>query len=296
MDLGETVVGLTRMLQRLLPDAVKIDVQVPEDATVWIMADKTQIQQVIMNLAINARDAMPKGGCVTITVSSAEQQPDDRFEAGISYARLSVTDTGIGMAPETCSRVFEPFFSTKPRGRGTGMGLAVTDGIVRGHQGVIDVSSTPGEGSTFTIWLPSHAPKTVIVEHDTTPESPIKGHGTVLVVDDNEAIRQLVVDALEALDYRVLQAQDGPTLLSTWEAKKNEIDIIVLDSDMPRPSGPECIRKLRAAGVRIPAVLMTGAVGANTDLVEDAITTVVRKPFRMNQLCLLVADLLVPHQ
>jgi two-component system, cell cycle sensor histidine kinase and response regulator CckA len=211
-------------------------------------ADPGQIEQVLMNLVLNARDAMPEGGRIAIETADANvaagAMPD---LVGGSYVTLSVADTGTGVSDAVREQIFEPFFTTKEVGKGTGLGLAMVDGIVRQSGGVVSVKSSEGRGATFTVYLPratepkrSETPTPVAdpVAHLTDVE-------TVLVVDDEDDVRRLLVDLLAIGAYHVLEARDGQQALDVAEAHKGSIRLLVTDVVMPKMKGPELSERLR---------------------------------------------------
>lgn len=231
---------------RLLPSNIALETAVRDDDVV-VFADPSQLEQLIMNLVVNARDAMPDGGRVSLLVEPA------RGSGGESGVCLSVEDTGTGIAADVREKMFDPFFTTKGRGRGTGLGLATVKTIVEQLQGVIAVSSEVGRGTTFRIWLPAsqHADPGAALER--APE--VAGHGRaierVLLADDDPAIREISTRILVGAGYRVETAQDGQELLEKLEG--GAYDLVILDAVMPGPSGSKLARHLEShfAGLRI---------------------------------------------
>jgi two-component system cell cycle sensor histidine kinase/response regulator CckA len=215
LDLGVIVAGIVPMLRRLI--GADVELVTPAASDSWfVKADANQIEQVILNLAVNARDAMPQGGRLTIETASLPGRQLEGRLAGIDpnrdYVVLRVTDTGLGMDAETLTRLFEPFFTTKEAGEGTGLGLAVVHGIVRQHEGAVHVESEPGRGTAFAIYLPQ------AVESGATAESapafpPLTGHGTILLAEDDEQVRVLTGEILAMNGYTVLQAAHGAEAL-----------------------------------------------------------------------------------
>ncbi len=244
-----------------------IDVVAEVNAThgVWVRADATQIQQVVVNLALNARDAMPRGGKMAVAARCDERE-----------VTIRVTDTGDGIAPEHLGRIFEPFFTTKPRGVGTGLGLSVVHSIVRGHNGRIAVDSTPGVGTTITVHLERVAPPARVNGGGSPAPIPVADGATVIVAEDNAHVRDILAFQLRRAGYRVLMTPDGEELLRTRRGA-GEAAVLVLDVDMPRKSGLQALRELREAGDTIPAVLITG--GPVDGVTLDAATTLLLKPF-----------------
>jgi two-component system, cell cycle sensor histidine kinase and response regulator CckA len=249
------------------------------------MADATQIHQVLMNLVVNARDAMPNGGTLTIRLRRADLSAAQAVEVGLAegrYVRLEVADTGEGISPEHQAVIFEPFFTTKDVGRGTGLGLSTVMSIVRGHGGAIHLASTQGVGSTFTCWFP------LVAEDDEQPTAPPvarrlpRGSGEcILVVDDEPAIRNVSERLLTRHGYRVYTAANGREGLATYREHRAEIDAVITDVSMPEMNGPELISALRAEGADIPIIVSSGYVEeAGTGRMLDADTEFfISKPF-----------------
>jgi signal transduction histidine kinase/HAMP domain-containing protein/ActR/RegA family two-component response regulator len=260
VDINAQTRDADRMLRRLL--GASIDVQTNLAPTVRpVRLGAGQFEQVLMNLAVNARDAMPGGGIITIQsrdlhLGAAEVEGRPGLTAG-DFVELTVTDTGAGMPRETMERVFEPFYTTKGLGEGTGLGLAVCYGIVRQAGGDITVASAPGRGTTFTVRIPA-APG--VVEPDTGSSQKISSGGTetLLVVEDERMIRELVVRALRARGYQVLQAADGKEALEVAAAHEGEIDLLLSDVVMPRMGGPEAARRLKEERPDLRCLFMSG--------------------------------------
>lgn len=243
----------------------RIVIQRDYAADVWLVhADAAQIGQVVVNLSVNARDAMPQGGSLRISLSNSHSR-----ERGVhgEHVVLEVRDSGEGMAPETLARMFEPFFTTKGPDRGTGLGLAVVHGIVEQHGGWVECQSTLGAGTAFRVHLPRHGPAA-------SPAQVPAGAGeVVLVVDDEEPLRGLARVVLERLGYRVLLARDGVEALGVVREARGRVDAVLLDLTMPRLSGRETLRELRAHAPGIVVVLMSGyprGDGPSADLHDEA--------------------------
>jgi two-component system cell cycle sensor histidine kinase/response regulator CckA len=273
-----------RLLQRLLPRSIELTVDVSPEPRVWTLADRVQLKQVILNLATNARDAMPEGGRLRIACRPGPEDALQGKHGETTAVRIEVADTGTGIPAALVERIFDPFFTSKPRGRGTGLGLSLVHGIVESLGGRIEVRSEVGQGSTFTILLPCHAgePESRAVALRRTAAH---GHGeTVLLADDNTQILELLTHALESYGYRVIPAGDGREMLALWEMNRARIRLIVADNDMPKLSGLDSIRLIRQSDGMIPAILITGAVEPDDadHLATDAI--IMRKPFQMHEL------------
>jgi two-component system, cell cycle sensor histidine kinase and response regulator CckA len=266
-----------------------------ELAPVW--ADPNQVEQVIMNLAVNSRDAMPRGGTLTIetrAVQLDERYPLERAELTPGdYVMLAVSDTGMGMDQATLQRVFEPFFTTKEKGKGTGLGLATVYGIVKQSKGAILVYSEPGVGTTFKCYFPT----TDVAERPSgqtlvAPEA--DGHETILIVEDEPPIRTLAVSALERQGYRVLAAADGAEAMAIAGSHAGPIHLVLSDGVLSGVRVPELLRQLRAQRPETRIILMSGysqeAVFQNE--IVDPATAFLAKPFTVRQLTQRVREVL----
>jgi len=260
-DLNTVVANVDRMLRRLLGEQVTL-VQSLDPELGRVRADRGQVEQILVNLAMNAGDAMPEGGRLTIATANVSVIPDDAGPAVDGpYVMLGVSDTGTGMDEATRSRIFEPFFTTKGRGQGTGLGLATVYGIVRQSGGVIRVTSEPGAGATFRIFLPrvedEMEPEPVVAPVGRTPAA--RGAaGTILLVEDEEAVRRLGKRILEKEGYSVLVAEHAAEAMAVAAAWKGPIDLLVTDVVMPGRSGVELARELEQMRPGIPVLFTSG--------------------------------------
>jgi len=282
-DLVPFFTDLEKLLSRTLPESVKINMDFNGEPGYYINADPTRMQQVIMNLALNARDAMPKGGELSFTLDQLdvqeEQPPYPGMRAG-SWVRIRVSDTGSGIDQEVMLHIFEPFFTTKPQGKGTGLGLSQVYGIVKQHSGFIDAESTPGKGTTFIIYLPAIAEQ---VEADVSRgDFQIQaGLGeTILVVEDDDATRQAICEILEAQGYSVYFAKDGTVALSELEALGGAVELIISDLVMPNMGGRDLYDQVADRYPNIKMVLITGyPLGGHTrELLDRQRVTWLQKP------------------
>jgi CheY-like chemotaxis protein len=262
LDLNALVRDVGKILQRLIGEDVQIvtDLETSLDST---RADRGQIEQILMNLATNARDAMPNGGTFTIRTSNAELGPDDvavyPYAKPGRYVRLSVSDSGMGMTDAIRHRVFEPFFTTKAEGRGTGLGLATVYGIVKQSKGYIWVSSTPGAGASFDIYLPRVDEKAppLSIGLEKRSEYP-RGTETILLLEDEESLRQVTCEFLTAKGYNVLQAGRGDHAIDLAEQYKGAIGLIVSDVVLPDMSGPSVAAKVRTLHPEAKVLYVSG--------------------------------------
>jgi two-component system, cell cycle sensor histidine kinase and response regulator CckA len=236
------------MLRRLIGEDVELVTMLDPDLP-RVLADPTQLEQVIVNLAVNARDAMPHGGSVTIETAWTET------EAG-RFVDLRLTDTGAGMTDDERRQLFDPFFTTKDGG--TGLGLATVHGIVEQSGGTIEVESAPGIGSSFRILLP--AAEAGAGEREQTPrrDTPARGNETILLVEDESVVRQLVAEILESNGYAVLQAGDGPSALELLRRHTDDVDLLVTDVVMPGMSGPEVANAVSAMRPQTQVLYISG--------------------------------------
>jgi len=258
MDFNQVLERLEKFLKRIIGEDIDCHIK-PGEKPLPILADAHQLEQVLMNLATNARDAMPGGGRLTIQSSVARlSESDARNQPEAKpgwFAVLAVSDTGVGMEDGVKGRIFEPFFTTKEKGKGTGLGLSMVYGVVKNHGGFINVYSEPGEGSTFKIYLPLSG-KPEVLESDVDTEM-AGGHETILVIDDEEAIRQVAADILESYGYRVRLACDGAEGVAMY-GRGNGIDMVLLDMVMPRQGGRETFLQLKRIDPKVRVLFSTG--------------------------------------
>jgi PAS domain S-box-containing protein len=246
-DLNSLVTSMKKMLTPLINEDIELKTSL-SDHNLTIMADSGQIDQILMNLATNARDAMPAGGLITIETSRIEITGDFLKNRGFgkvgSYARLAVRDSGTGIDAATRTRIFEPFFTTKEVGKGTGLGLAIVYGIVKQHNGFIDVESESGRGTTIAVYLPLTVqgfPGHVSAE---VPGSAMKGTETILVVEDNHDVRYFTKSLLEHLNYRVIEAVDGMDAVEKFNLNPDAVNLVIMDIIMPRMNGKEAFTRM----------------------------------------------------
>jgi two-component system cell cycle sensor histidine kinase/response regulator CckA len=253
-DVNEAVRGLDSILRRLISEDITVRCEFGERVG-HVMADPGQLEQMLINLAVNARDAMPQGGTLTIRTSLVEG-PAIEGALAVPHACITMTDTGHGMSPELLTRIFEPFFTTKPVGRGTGLGLAVVFGIVKQSGGHITVESTPGAGSTFHLYLPrTDTPRVA----QTAPTALARGTETVMVVDDEEGVRRVAAVVLARSGYRVIEASSAEDALAK-AGPDVPLDLLLTDVVMPGMGGPALAGAMRAARPGLKVLFMSGYV------------------------------------
>ncbi len=295
LNVNEIIGSLEKMLRRVISAEIKLDIRLDPDLG-SIHADAGQIEQAIMNLVVNARDAMPNGGRLTIETHNIEMPPDPDAGTGVPGAGrrikprpkvlVRVADTGVGMDEATMSRVFEPFFTTKPAGKGTGLGLATTYGIVKQSGGTITVQSKPGMGTLFELSFRRVAAAASAIHAPAEPPEDTKGTGEVLVVEDDEHVRRIVIETLTRRGYAVTPAVNGRDALNLAMTRSHAPDLIVTDIIMPEMNGRELVRRLRERwpGVR---VLFTTAYAVDEmtgNAASDLPGRLLRKPFIPNEL------------
>lgn len=298
LDLGNLIGNLSKMLQRLLGEQIEMQTFCEEDGAM-IYADPGMVEQIIVNLCVNARDAMPGGGRLSLETKSVEFPQDTPLPHAEArhgrYVRLSVADTGHGMSEETLSRVFEPFFTTKAQGKGTGLGLATAYGIVKQHQGWIDVRSTEGKGTTFQIYFPASEKAARSGESQTTAKPVRGGAECILVVEDEDPLRLMVSMVLKRQGYRVLCASSGVEALESWKDCAQDVDLVLTDMVMPHGiTGRQLADRLLAEK---PSLKVIYSSGYSVDLAESGDKyqegiNFLAKPYRPESLIKIVRECL----
>jgi two-component system cell cycle sensor histidine kinase/response regulator CckA len=297
VELRTTVERTSRLLRRMLPAFIELTTEATGedgDGGVWVFADHTQLQQIILNLAINARDAMPEGGRLRIAIT-AGPEPRAGASGADRAARLEISDTGCGIAPEVLPHIFEPQFTTKPVLAGTGLGLATIKEIVEQHGGQIAVRSQLGQGTTFAITLPRVAPPALPEQTRETEAAPRGGGELILVAEDNRQVRQVLTRGLQQLGYAVAQAVDANDLVAQFAQQQARARLIVADVDLPKGSGIKALRSIRRGCPTLPAIVITAKVDFNLEAVADTHTRTLRKPFRLSEFVRAVTELLTQH-
>lgn len=261
VSLNEIVEGMGKLLLRVIGEDIELQLE-QRDGRLMVLADRSQVEQVILNLVTNARDAMPQGGSLSIETDSIrltrELLVKHEFMRPGDYAVISVSDTGDGMDEETRGRIFEPFFSTKSVGKGTGLGLAIVYGIIKQHNGDISVYSEPGKGTTFKIYLPL-AEEEALEGGVRSVEAPVVGGTeTILIGEDNDEVRRLAKDILAYGGYTVILARDGEEAIAKFRDHSGRIDLLVLDVVMPKKNGKEVYEEIRRLNPRIKVLFMSG--------------------------------------
>lgn len=293
------VKDLVAVLTETLPRSITVKYDISPDLRV-ISADPTQIHQVLMNVCINARDAMPMGG--TLTIKASNIFVDDNYakmnidaEPG-SFVHLTVSDTGTGMTLDVLQRIFDPFFTTKEVGKGTGLGLATTMTIVKSHGGFVNVYSEPSKGTRFSIYFPAFETQDEPVTGDLTNQLPSGNGELIMVVDDEKNIREVTMATLKRFGYDAVAAVDGTDALATYSQQHDQIALVLTDMAMPYMDGASLIRALRKMKPEIKIVAMSGLIsdGKSAELSELQIDNVLSKPFTAEKLLTTVATMLKP--
>lgn len=272
----------------------KISIQTPAATErLWdVTADAGQVLQALLNLGLNARDAMPLGGTLTLAAANVRFAGAEAIaprQAG-EFVRFTVSDTGKGMTPEVASRAFEPYFTTKDLSRGPGLGLSITAALVAEHSGWLEVQSEPGRGSAFSIVLPRCAPAPVAAAKKPVETSAAEGRERILVVDDEEMVRMVIKAVLAYRGYEVTEAQDGGEAVTLYESNPGGFDLVLLDLHMPKINGHEALLRIRKINPKVKAVMLSGGV-QEADSELDPVTFL-QKPFENQELLRVVRQLL----
>jgi CheY-like chemotaxis protein len=301
LDLNALVRELENMLQATFPKMINFELQLQPDLPL-INADRSQIfHQVLLNLCVNARDAMKDGGTLTLETSmtpGAELTESFTGATAQNYACIRVRDTGSGMSKGVKSHIFEPFFTTKERGKGTGLGLSVVYGVVNNHRGFVQVESEPEAGTTFIVYLP--------VEHaieetggGSTGRIPRKQSApqTILLVEDEEMLRDLGVTILEGEGYRVLAAKDGMEAVALFEEHRDDIGLVVCDLGLPRLGGREAFLKMKESRPGVRAIIASGYLepAIRSEMLKAGVLDTIQKPYDFNDLLTKIRSAIGPE-
>jgi two-component system cell cycle sensor histidine kinase/response regulator CckA len=298
LDVRETLGGTLELLEQVLDRQAALRVDIAPHLPP-ILADWEMFEQILVNLVVNGRDAMGSGGQLTVTAAEASFRAEEiagQFERRAGrFVRVSVTDTGSGMDRATIDHLFEPFFTTKEVGQGTGLGLAAVYGMVQQHQGWIEVESKLGLGTTFHVYFPTTDQAPQVAVEAASPPQVRGGQETVLVVEDESVLRELVREVLTAQGYSLLEAEDGVAALNVWEIHRDKVDLLLTDIAMPRGvSGRDLAERLRKEAPQLPVIFSSGysleMIERNDDAVRGA--TYLSKPYRPAQLAKAVREAL----
>jgi two-component system cell cycle sensor histidine kinase/response regulator CckA len=302
------------LLRRLIGEKVKLDLVHGRD--LWpVKVDVSQFEQVIVNLAVNARDAMPDGGKLTVKTANvtAEEAAHLSYKGmpAAEYVRIDVSDTGTGIPAEIVDKIFEPFFSTKEVGKGTGLGLSTVYGIVKQTGGFVYVDSKPGEGTSFRIFLPRHRPeqeaatetqatigaaKEAVANQPPKPKPDLTGQGTILLVEDEDGLRSLNARGLRSRGYSVIEAANGIEAMEALEEKNGAVDLVVSDVVMPEMDGPTLLKEMRGKNPNLKIIFVSGYAedAFEKSLPENEQFAFLPKPFTLTQLVAAVKETMSP--
>ena len=313
LDLGEALSDIDRLLKRLIGEKVTLETQHGRD--LWrVKADLSQFEQVIVNLAVNARDAMPDGGKLTVRTANVTAEEAEKLSykgmPAADYVAIDVIDTGTGIPADIVDKIFEPFFSTKDVGKGTGLGLSTVYGIVKQTGGFVYVESEAGKGTTFRIFLPRHhAEKETATETSASngaaketsaeakPRADLTGHGTILLVEDEEGLRSLNARGLRSRGYTVVEAGNGVEAMEALEERDGAIDLVVSDVVMPEMDGPTLLREMRVRNPDLKIIFVSGYAEEAFDksLPQNQQFAFLAKPFALSALIAKVKETMAPN-
>lgn len=304
LDLGEALSDIQNLLKRLIGEKVKLEVVHGRD--LWpIKADLSQFEQVIVNLAVNARDAMPDGGKLTVQTGNVTAEESARLSykgmPAADYVRIDISDTGSGIAPEIVDKIFEPFFSTKEVGKGTGLGLSTVYGIVKQTGGFVYVDTEADRGTSFHIFLPRHHPEQDVqpdaaaangAAREPKPRADLTGQGTILLVEDEEGLRSLNARGLRSRGYSVIEASNGVEAMEALEQKDGAVDLVVSDVVMPEMDGPTLLKTMRGRNPDLKIIFVSGYAedAFGKSLPENQQFAFLPKPFTLSQLVAAVKE------
>jgi CheY-like chemotaxis protein len=277
------------LLEQTFSKSINVSIDIPKD--LWtVVADATQLHQVLLNLCINARDAMRNSG--TLTITAVNTTLDETYttmhpeaKAG-AYVVISISDTGAGIPGDLLERIFEPFFTTKEVGKGTGLGLSTSMAIVKGHSGFIDVKSEVGRGTSFKVYLPATKSKAAASKREEAPSIPMGQRELILIVDDETAVRNIAKATLEAYNYRVVTAVDGADGIATFVQHKEEIRVVLTDNSMPVMEGAAMLRVIQKLKPDAKAISVSGSspIDMEASRIEGLVKCYLPKPFTAEQL------------
>jgi PAS domain S-box-containing protein len=289
LNLNKEITQVTNILERTIPKMIEMEVHLAQDLKI-INADSIQMEQVLMNLALNARDAMPEGGKLLLETENVavdeNLSPWHSNGNPVDYVLLSVSDTGHGMDKDTLEHIFEPFYTTKEAGKGTGLGLATVYGIVKSHNGHVICYSELGVGTTFKVYLPVDEQDAALLEQESAEPAQVGGNETILLVEDEPYIRELGEDLLSEFGYTVLTAEDGENALSIYDQQGDQIDLIILDVIMPGMGGRRCFEELRKINPEVKVVIASGFSSSvpEVEAIEEGAIGFISKPFDIRQM------------
>lgn len=297
LGIGRLIRDMENIMRQTMPKSITVEAMIPSD--LWqVQANATQLHQALLNLCVNARDAMPLGGRLTLAADNVELTAEEAKEIPEArpgpYVMLLVSDTGTGIPPEVLPKIFEAFFTTKAPGKGTGLGLSTIVRIVRNHGGCITVKSEVGAGTTFELYLPKAEPEPRSRTAPLGEAAALKrGHGELLLfIDDDQSVREMVAPALTEQGYHVVTAANGAEALALLQTQEQELRLVLTDIAMPIMNGLEVIEKLRSLRPNVPVVLISGTFEAEKQRPPHGVIAVLTKPFQLEQLLAVTAEAL----
>ncbi|MCA9409557.1 MAG: response regulator [Candidatus Omnitrophica bacterium] len=291
LNLREIVSEMEVILAHTLPQGVRLETRVDPEEECRLFGNANQIQQVVLNLAMNGAEAMPKGGDLFIAIDRVRPEKDEAHSLGVipsgDYYRIQVKDTGVGIRPDKISRLFDLFYTTKPMdfNKGTGLGLAVAWQHIQDHRGHVKVESGPATGTTFSVYLPAEL-KTVATTSGIQSSSFPKGRETLLVVDDEDVVLDVTCEMLKKLGYDILKAQDGVEAIDLFMSNQDEIDAVVLDLNMPNMDGEECMKRLLSINPNLVILVATARLvtSSKRQCLRQGAKDIIQKPFLFQDL------------
>jgi CheY-like chemotaxis protein len=297
LDLNELLRETEKMLRATFPKMINFESHL-QSAVPKITADRSQIHQVVLNLCVNARDAMADGGTIALETSVVTGAHVAEYFTGADaerYVRLSVRDNGSGMTADVRAHIFEPFFTTKERAKGTGLGLSVVYGVVNNHRGFVQVESALGRGTTFNVYLPVAGQPEQIGDAVTSHRLDGVRHAqTILLVEDEEMLRDLAVHILEGEGYHVLSARDGVEAVQTFEAKRDEIGLVVCDLGLPKLGGRDVFMKMKELKPSVRAIVASGYLepAMRSEILKAGVIDTIQKPYDFQDLLKRIREVL----
>ncbi len=297
-DLNEVIHNTLDLVRSSMPSNVVLELDLASDLFP-LYADKAQMEQVLVNLILNAKDAMPEGGTISIKTENeviGERYQHTHLQPG-KYVKMTVRDTGTGIPPEIISKIFDPFFTTKEVGKGTGLGLSMVYGIVQNHKGHVFVESQVDEGTQFTIYLPASGTAKKILEEPEEVEPLSENARTILVVDDEQNVREVLGDILQFLGHRVLLADSGNAALEIYKEHGEDIDYIILDMRMPKMDGRATLQKLRLTNPQVKVIATSGFDASNEKTYKEmGIVGFLKKPYNIARVSRMLEEIFESEQ
>jgi CheY-like chemotaxis protein len=288
VDLNALAIELERMLQATFPKMITFELRLQQNLPA-IKADRSQLHQVLLNLCVNARDAMPLGGTICLQTSLVDPPTVAEHFTGAEakqYACVRVRDSGCGMTPEVKAHIFEPFFTTKERAKGTGLGLSVVYGVVNNHDGFVHVETEPGAGTTFNIYLPVEQSDQPSAGDASSTGPHLRDAQTILLVEDEEMLRDLGVQILEGEGYRVLAAKDGVEAVELFTLHRESIGLVVCDLGLPRLGGRDAFMKMKEIKPHVRAIVASGYLepSVRSEILRAGVIDTIQKPYDFREM------------